>query len=124
DGYRAYSQHNWTAAMSDLRAAAESYPQLGDYALYYLARSAVEAGDLSTANTAANRLIETYPQSVMAQRARLLLADIAMKQGHPEQARVSAARDVESSVEGDTEREARLKLAQAFVARGQAGGAY
>src|SRR6266481_7309156 len=76
EGYRAYTQHNWPAAMSDLRAAADSYPQLGDYSLYYLSRSAFESGDLSTAAASANRLIEMYPQSVMAMRARVLLADI------------------------------------------------
>src|SRR5438445_11555478 len=71
EGYRAYVAKDFSTAITRLTYAAENYTQLGDYALFYLADSQRQAGDLNAATMSANRLIENYPQSILAGRARV-----------------------------------------------------
>src|SRR5260221_688347 len=49
DGYRAYNNHDYSRAIDRLKFAADSFPALGDYALYFLGFAQNAQGDLNGA---------------------------------------------------------------------------
>ena len=124
DGYRAYAAHDPARAVERLTVAANTYPQLGDYALLYLGYAQRDMGDLNAAERSFNRLVETYPQSVFVDRAQLELAGIAFKQGRAAQARDITSRLLPLPIGSELEQGARMLLARASAAMGDPRAAY
>ncbi len=58
DGYRAYNNHDYARAIDRLKFAADNFPALGDYALYYLGLAQREQGDLNGAVNSFARLLD------------------------------------------------------------------
>src|SRR5712692_27684 len=73
EGYRAYLAHDNSRAIDRLKFAADNFPALGDYALYYLALAQHDQSDLSGSTETLERLDRTYSESVMLDRADLQL---------------------------------------------------
>jgi len=124
DGYHAYAAHDPARAVERLSVAANTYPQLGDYALLYLGYAQRDIGDLNAAESSFNRLVETYPRSVFVERARLEVAGIAFKQGRAAQARDITSRLLLLAIGSELEQDARLLQARASAAMGDPRAAY
>jgi soluble lytic murein transglycosylase len=124
DGYRAYHAHDPAAAIPKLTYAANNFPALADYALFYLGSAQRDQRDLAGAATTFERLRNAYPQSVMTPPGELELARALLKLGRaPESAAVAAHLATQSS---DTalEQNARLSEAMAMAAMGRQSDAY
>ncbi len=119
DGYQAYAAHDFSHAAERLKVAADTYPDLGDYALLYLGYAQRDTGDLNNAERSFNLLIETYPRSVFVNRARVESAAIAMKQGRSARARDIASQVLLLTSDSQLEQDARLILARALTATGE-----
>src|SRR5271156_132636 len=63
EGYRAYQNHDDARAIEQLKFAAENFPALGDYALFYLARAQHDQGDLNGSAATLARMGAAYPPS-------------------------------------------------------------
>jgi len=124
DGYRAYEAHDLPHAAERLAVAADTYPQLGDYALLYLGYAQRDMGNLDAAQSSFNRIVETYPQSVFLDSAKLELAAIAFKQGRAAQARDITSRLLLLPIGSELEQSARLLLARSSAAAGDPRAAY
>src|SRR5271163_1396963 len=72
DGYHAYQNHDDARAIERLKFAADNFPALGDYALYYLALAQHDQGDLNGSADTLDRLVRLYPDSVTVEGAEML----------------------------------------------------
>ncbi len=124
DGYHAYAVHDPARAVERLAVAADTYFELGDYALLYLGYAQLDTGDLNAAERSFDRLVVSYPQSVFVERARLELAGIAFKQGRAAQARDITSRLVLLPIGSKLDQDARLLRARASAAMGDPRAAY
>ncbi|HEY6420706.1 MAG TPA: transglycosylase SLT domain-containing protein [Candidatus Binataceae bacterium] len=124
DGYRAYSSHDLARAAERLQFASANSTTLADYALYYLGLAQRDQGDLNGAAGTFDRLLKSYPQSVMADAAELELARAQFNLGRYAEASASAARLAARSENPELEQSARLVEAKALVALGDFRGAY
>ncbi len=122
EGYNAYRNHDPALAVERLKPVAAGYPQLGDYALYYLGLAERELGQREEAVATMRRLSGSYPQSVFAERAELATA--AMELGRAGEASALAARLMGETAEAQIEQEARIVLARALMASNDPRGAY
>ena len=57
--------HDNLRAIDRLKFAADNFPALGDYALYYLALAEHDQGDLKASADTLERLVSLYPDSVL-----------------------------------------------------------
>jgi len=119
DGYRAYAAHDLPRAVERLTVAADTYPELGDYALLYLGYAQRDMGDLNSAEASFNRLVQTYRESALYYRAKFELAEIALKHSRPQQARDIAVRLCSSALYPELAPGARLIVARALAALGK-----
>lgn len=124
DGYRAYVNHDNARAIDRLKFAADSFPALGDYALYYLGLAERDQGDLNGAANSLDRLVRTYPQSVMLDRGELELAITLLKLGRNAEASATASRLIARNPEASIEQSARLVEGKALIALANPGAAY
>src|SRR5208337_1503140 len=92
EGYNAYRNHDPALAVERLKPVADGYPQLGDYALYYLGLAERELGQREDAVATMRRLSSSYPQSVFAERAELTTAEMELELGRAGEASALAAR--------------------------------
>ncbi|MDB5108195.1 MAG: Lytic transglycosylase, catalytic, partial [Candidatus Binatus sp.] len=124
DGYRAYNDHDTGRAIDRLKFAADNFPALGDYALYYLALAEIGQGDLNSAVGSLRRLTQNYPQSVLFDQAELQLAQTLYKLASYQDASAVASGLIARSPDPSIERAARLTEAKALVALGNSSAAY
>ncbi|MGH7924437.1 MAG: transglycosylase SLT domain-containing protein [Candidatus Binatus sp.] len=124
DGYRAYQNHDNSRAIERLKFAADNFPALGDYALYYLALAQQDQGDPNGSADTLERLVKTYPQSVMVDRGEMMLADNLLKLGRYAEASAVASRLIARGPEAPIEQSARIAEARALVALGNPKSAY
>jgi peptidoglycan lytic transglycosylase len=124
EGYNAWRRRDMRFAADSLKYAAEHYPQLADYALYYRGSAQRELGEREEAAATMRRLAASYPQSVFAERAELAVAEIELDLGRPSEASALAARLVGRTADPAVEQGARIALARALVASNDPRGAY
>ena len=70
NGYRAYQSRDYPRAIENLKYAADHFPTLGDHALYYLGLAQHDQGDLNASAETLDRLVKTYPRSVIDRSRR------------------------------------------------------
>jgi soluble lytic murein transglycosylase len=124
DGYRAYRAKNYALAADRLRAAAQSNPVLGDYALYFLGRAQQGQDDLAGAAASFTRLTNEYPASVLAPHGELELAEVQFGLHMNDDASATAARLIATTSDESLERKARLVEARGLAAAGKYRIAY
>jgi soluble lytic murein transglycosylase len=124
DGYRAYRDHDNSRAIDRLKFAAYNFPALGDYALFYLALAQHDQGDLNASADTLDRLVRTYPESVMIDRGEILLAENLLKLGRIAEASAVASRLIARTPEASIEQRARIAQARALIALGNPKSAY
>jgi soluble lytic murein transglycosylase len=123
DGYRAYRNHDLPTAIDRLGYASEHYPVLADYALFYLGSAERDSGDLAAAAKNLERLIESYPNSVMAPEGEVVLADVYLRLTRASDSAARASAALAMAPNPQVEQEARLALARAMAAQGNPRGA-
>jgi len=126
DGYRAYQNHDNARAIDRLKFAfvADKFPALGDYVLFYLARAQHDQGDLDASADTLDRLVRSYPDSVMIDRGELILADNLLKLVRNAEAAGVASRLIARTREASIEQGARIAEARALIALGNQKSAY
>jgi soluble lytic murein transglycosylase len=124
DGYRAYLNHDNPRAIDRLKFAADNFPALGDYALYYLAFAQHDQTDLAGTADTLERLVRSYPDSAMLDRAELLLAETLVKLGRNQEGSAIAARLLARLPDPPIEQGARIAEAKALIALGNPKPAY
>jgi soluble lytic murein transglycosylase len=124
DGYRAYQNHDDARAIDRLKFAADNFSALGDYALYYLALAQTDQADLNGSAATLDRLVRSYPDSVMIDSGEMMLAGALLKLGRNAEASDVAAHLIARGPEASIEQNARLTEAQALIALGNPKAAY
>ena len=76
----------WEEAASQLAVAAEGYPLLADYALFYQGTALAKLGRVDQALPPLYKLLKEYPDSRLARPATLLYADTLAAGGYSKQA--------------------------------------
>ena len=110
-----YRQKQWQEAADVLEAAAIQVPLLGDYALYHAASAYQTLGLNSRALATLSRLLDEYPKSLLAERARQERARLYLDTNQLAQAE-EAYRDYLSRASSEARRrEALLALAEIAV---------
>ncbi len=124
DGYHAYRNHDLPMAIERLGYASEHFPQLGDYALYFLGLAERDSGDLAASAGTFEKLIRTYPESVTIAEAEVALSDVYLRLTRANDAAAAASSAIAKTSDPKTEQAARLALARALAAEGNARDAY
>ncbi len=124
DGYHAYRNHDLPAAVERLGYASDHFPQLADYALYYQGLAQRDSGNLAAAAAGLEKLLRLYPESVMIGDAEVALSDIYLRLTRTADAAAMASRAIARTSDSRLEQSARLALARALAAEGDARGAY
>jgi len=124
DGYRAYQNHDNSLAIDRLKFAADNFPALGDYALFYLALAQHDQGDLNGSTETLQRLVKTYPDSVTIDRSELMLGDNLLTLGRNAESSEMASRLIARGPEASIEQGARITEARALIALGNPKAAY
>jgi soluble lytic murein transglycosylase len=124
EGYRAYRNHDLGTAIDRLGYASDHFPQLGDYAVYYLGLAQRDSGDLAASAKSFERLIHNYPESVTAPDGAAALAEVYFRLARPNDAASMALRAIARASDSKTEQSARWTLARALAAEGNPRGAY
>jgi len=117
-GYKAFVDHDYARAIKYLTLAADHYPGLGDYALFYLAQAQAGQADMTGAVATLERLRAEYPQSVLTPGGELELAQIFLKLGRNADAVSVANHLVATTSDVALGQNARLVQAQAQRAMG------
>ena len=124
NGFRAYQSHDYPRAINNLKYAADHFPTLGDYSLYYLALAQHDQGDLNGSAETLDRLVKTYPQSVMMDPGEMMLADNLLKLGRNAEASEVASRLIARGPEASIEQGARIAEAKSLIALANPKSAY
>ena len=124
EGYEAYRAHDLMKTIERMTLAAEKYPALADYALFYLGSAQRDSGDNQSAAATFRRLGYSYPQSVFADQASLQYAEIEFKLGQLGNAQAAAAALKSRNPAADVDQQARLIEARAALGLGDAQGAF
>jgi len=124
DGYRAYQDHDNSRAIDRLKFAVGNFPALGDYALFYLALAQHDQGDLNSSADTLDRLVSSYPDSVMIDRGEMTLADNLLTLGRNAEASAVAARLIARAPEASIEQRALIAEGHALIALGNPKSAY
>lgn len=124
EGYQAYRDRDYMKAIERMTLAANKYPALADYALFYLGSAQRDNGDHISAAVTFARLRDGYPRSVFAGQAALEYARLELQLGNLDDARTAAAELAALSPGADLEQQARLVEARAALGLGDARGAY
>jgi len=124
DGYRAYQKHQLPLAVDRLADAAKHFPQLGDYARYYLGLAQRDSGELNASSATFEKLIRTYPESVTIAPAEAALSGVYLRLTRAGDAAATASAAIAKTSDAKVQQSARLALAQALAAQGNPAGAY
>src|ERR1700676_1637470 len=124
EGYGAYRAHDPMKTIERMTFAADKYPALADYALFFLASAQRDSGDKQSSAATFRRLSYSYPQSVFADEASLEYAGIEFKLGRFGDAQAAASALVARNPAAGIDQRARLVEARAMLARGDVQGAY
>ena len=124
DGYRAYENHDLQIALDRLGYASQHFPRLTDYALYYCGLAQRDVGDLAASASTLEKLIRSYPESVTLADAEVALSDVYLRLTRARDAAAIASRAIATTADSRIEQSARLALARALVAEGNAVGAH
>jgi soluble lytic murein transglycosylase len=124
EGYRAYQNHDLAMATERLGYASDHYPQLADYALYYRGLAQRDSGDLAASAATFEKLVRTYPESVTLAEAEVALSGVYLRLTRASDAAAAASRAIARTADSKLEQSARLALARALAAQGDARGAY
>jgi soluble lytic murein transglycosylase len=124
EGYEAYRAHDLMKTIERMTLAADKYPALADYALFYLGSAQRDSGDNQSAAATFRRLSYGYPQSVFADEASLQYAEIQFKLGRLGDAQAAAAALAARNPAPDVDQQARLIEARAALGLGDAQGAF
>src|ERR1035437_6510704 len=116
--------HDNARAIDRLTFAADNFPALGDYALFYLALAQHDQGDLNASADTLERLVRSYPDSVMIDRGEIMLADNLLKLGRNAEASAVASRLIARGPEASIEQRARIAEGRALIALGNPKSAY
>ncbi len=123
-GYRAYQNHDLPTAIERLGYASEHFPRLADYALYYRGLAQRDSGDLAASAATLENLIRNYSESVTIAPAEVALSDVYLRLTRASDAAAAASRAIAKTTDSKIEQSARLALARALAADGDARGAY
>lgn len=115
EGYRAYIKGEPARAIEKLKLAADKYPPLADYALFYLGSAERQLEDLPAAEQAFTRLVRSYSGSIFAQPAQLELARIALAQNDRARARQIAAQVIAAAPGAELWQGALLVMARSWA---------
>src|SRR5574340_178186 len=110
-------------ALPTFTALADGYPELADYALYYVGAIASGRADNATAESAFARLLRDYPESVKAPAAALGIGKLLLHAGRVEEARRNLQVAL-TAPDAATTYGARLALAEADERVGSLDTAY
>jgi soluble lytic murein transglycosylase len=124
EGCEAYRAHDTMKTIERMTLAAEKYPALADYALFFLGSAQRDNGDNQDAAATFRRLSYDYPQSVFANQASLQYASIEFALGNLGDAQSGAAGLVARRPSAEIDQQARLIEARAALGRGDIRGAY
>jgi soluble lytic murein transglycosylase len=114
-GYQAERSGDHEQAVRVLGSLSGHYPELGDYVLFYLGCAQSKLGSSSAATESFERLLQSYPQSILARRSELELAKLALSQEQFARAEQVAAHLLLESSASELEDETRITLAAALV---------
>ena len=118
------SKRRHGGAIESLQAAAADPGVLGDYVFFYLGQAQLDGHDLDAAGANFARVVARYPESVLAGRAELAAANIALTRNQADQARRGALAALDMPGQAGVQAPARLILARAYIALGQPQEAY
>jgi soluble lytic murein transglycosylase len=124
EGVQAYRAHDLMKTIERMTLAADKFPTLADYALFYLGSAQRDSGDLQNASATFRRLSLNYPQSVFADEASLQYADLEFKLGQLGDAQAAAAALVARGPAPDIDQQARLIEARAALGLGDTHRAF
>jgi len=124
EGYEAYRAHDLMKTIERMTLAADKYPALADYALFFLGSAQRDSGDNSNAAATFRRLSYSYPQSVFADEASLQYADLEFKLGRLGDAQAAAAALAARNPAPEIDQRARLMEARAALGLGDTRGAF
>ncbi|HEY2525527.1 MAG TPA: transglycosylase SLT domain-containing protein [Candidatus Binataceae bacterium] len=124
EGYQAYLARDLMKTIERMTLAAEKYPALADYALFYLGSAQRDSGNEQSAAATFRRLSLSYPQSVFADQASLQYAEIEFKLGRLGDAQAAAAALAARNPAADIDSPAMLIGARSALGLGDAGGAF
>jgi peptidoglycan lytic transglycosylase len=124
DGYRAYQNRDYGRAEQQLAIASANFPELADYALFYLASAQRDSGNLTSAAATFASVAADFPQSVLAGRAQLETARALLKLGRFADASGIAAHLAVRTSQPELEQQARLVETKAEAAAGDWRAAY
>lgn len=129
DRQRFAQAHGWLRdeeygrALEAFTRLASTYPQLGDYHLYYIGFIQARRGEIDAAQTALTRLLADYPESVKADDASLELGRLLLQRR--EYATAATFLERAAGSDRDSVRDAgRLAMARLAEQRGDITGAY
>lgn len=122
-GYAAFHRGDREGALAVFTALEKTYPELGDYHLYFIGVLQKRLDDPEAAEAAFRRLLHEYPQSVKATATSLELGTLLVEDDEIDAARPLLQRALASSDAGTVQR-ARLALAQADEHSGNLAAAY
>ena len=108
EGYAAYRAHDQMKTIERMTLAADKYPALADYALFFLGSAQRDSGDNQNAAATFRRLSYGYPQSVFADEASLQYAGFEFKLGRLIDAQAAAATLIARNPAPDIDQQARL----------------
>ncbi|MGH7913388.1 MAG: transglycosylase SLT domain-containing protein [Candidatus Binataceae bacterium] len=124
EGYEAYRAHDLMKTIERMTLAADKYPALADYALFFLASAQRDSGDNQSAAATFRRLGDGYPQSVYADEASLQYAELEFKLGRLGDAQAAAKALAARNPVPDTDQQARFIEARATLGLGDVRGAF
>jgi soluble lytic murein transglycosylase len=116
-GYQAQVDGDYAQAARVFSALEGRYPELGDYVLFYLGRAQSKLGSASAAEASFERLLRSYPQSLLAERSEFELAKLALEQAQFTRAEQIAVHLMPKITSTELEGETRVVLAGALVGR-------
>src|SRR6266436_4847108 len=123
-GYRALLQRDYVAAIGPMILASNRIPELADYANFYLGAAYRDNRNPNEAAAAFLRVVQNYPQSVLAPAAGVEYAKLELSLGHPALAMLAVQRAADSARDPTVEQNAMLTLARAQLATNSFSTAY
>ncbi len=105
-------------AVLPLRQASRTYAALPDYALFHLAEASLALGAAASTIDSLERLLVDHPESVLAPRARLLLADALVVDGRTARAREIYRQAIDKGGTGVPAHELRMRIADVLAREG------
>jgi len=103
----------WPEAAQAFSRAAEVHPLLSDYALFFQGEALQKAGEGEKSLQVFQRLAALHPQSLLAPRARLRMAEIHLQSGDYGSAAQVCEKLLLEAPDGESSAQARLLLGQA-----------